>query len=98
MDLRVATILHAEKMPKSDKLLKIRLNTGLDERVVLSGIGKDFAPEDIIGKQVCVLLNLAPRKMMGEISQGMILMAKNTDGSLAFVAPSTIVENGSDIS
>ena len=98
MDLRVATILHAERMPKSDKLLKIRLNTGLDERVVLSGIGKDFAPEDIVGKQVCVLINLAPRKMMGEISQGMILMAKNTDGSLAFVAPSTIVENGSDIS
>ncbi len=98
MDLRVATILHAEKMPKSDKLLKIRLNTGLDERVVLSGIGKDFSPEEIIGKQVCVLINLAPRKMMGEISQGMILMAKNTDGSLAFVAPSKMVENGSDIS
>ncbi len=98
MDLRVATILHAEKMPKSDKLLKIRLNTGLDERTVLSGIGKDFSPEEIIGKQVCVLINLAPRKMMGEISQGMILMAKNTDGSLAFVAPSKMVENGSDIS
>ncbi len=97
MDLRVATILHAEKMPKSDKLLKIRLNTGLDERTVLSGIGKDFAPEEIIGKQVCVLINLAPRKMMGEISQGMILMAKNTDGSLAFVLPSKTVENGSDV-
>ena len=98
MDLRVATILHAEKMPKSDKLLKIRLNTGLDERVVLSGIGKDFTPEEIIGKQVCVLINLAPRKMMGEISQGMILMAKDADGSLAFVAPSKMVESGSDIS
>ncbi len=98
MDLRVATILHAEKMPKSDKLLKIRLNTGLDERVVLSGIGKDFTAEEIIGKQVCVLINLAPRKMMGEISQGMILMAKDADGSLAFVTPSKMVENGSDIS
>ncbi len=98
MDLRVATILHAEKMPKSDKLLKIRLNTGLDERTVLSGIGKDFTAEEIIGRQVCVLINLAPRKMMGEISQGMILMAKNTDGSLAFVLPSKTVENGSDIS
>ncbi|MDX1902805.1 MAG: methionine--tRNA ligase [Thermonemataceae bacterium] len=98
LDMRVATILKAEKMPKSDKLLKLLLDTGIDERVVLSGIAKHFSPEEILGRQVCVLCNLAPRKMMGEISNGMILMAEDKDGSLKFVEPSASVWNGAKIS
>jgi len=98
LDIRVATILQAEKMPKSDKLLKLLLDTGVDERVVLSGIAKHFSPEDVVGRQVCVLCNLAPRKMMGEISNGMILMAEDKDGSLKFVEPSATIWNGAKIS
>jgi len=87
MDIRVGTIIAAEKMPKSDKLLKLTVDTGLDKRTVLSGIAKFYAPEQIIGQQVVLLVNLAPRKMMGVESQGMILMAENADGELSFVAP-----------
>ncbi|MCU0436792.1 MAG: methionine--tRNA ligase [Raineya sp.] len=98
LDIRVATILKAEKMPKSDKLLKLLLDTGIDERVVLSGIAKHFSPEEVVGKQVCVLCNLAPRKMMGEMSNGMILMAEDKDGSLKFIEPSAAIWNGAKIS
>lgn len=95
MDIRIGTIIAAEKMPKSDKLLKLKIDTGIDQRTVLSGIAKYYAPEDIIGQQVTLLVNLAPRKMMGEISQGMILMAENPDGELSFVSPTkTNMENG----
>lgn len=98
LDIRVATILQAEKMPKSDKLLKLLLDTGLDQRVVLSGIAKHFSPEEVVGRQVCVLCNLAPRKMMGEISNGMILMAEDKDGSLKFIEPSAAIWNGAKVS
>lgn len=87
MDIRVATILEAEVVPKTDKLLKLKLDTGLDKRTVVSGIAAYYKPEDIIGKQVCLLANLAPRKIKGIESQGMILMAENTKGELCFVSP-----------
>ena len=98
LDMRVATIEAAEKLEKSKKLLKLTLDTGLDRRTVLSGIAQHYAPEDIVGKQVCVLVNLAPRKMMGIESQGMVLMAEDADGSLRFVVPEEKVDNGSGIS
>ena len=98
IDVRVATIRAAEKIKKSKKLLKLTLDTGLDQRTVLSGIAEQYAPEEVIGKQVCVLVNLAPRKMMGIESQGMILMAEDQDGSLAFIQPDKGVGSGSTIS
>jgi methionyl-tRNA synthetase len=98
MDMRIGTITAAEKMPKSKKLLKLTVDTGLDVRTVLSGIAEHFKAEDVIGKQVTVLANLAPRKMMGIESQGMILMAEDEDGSLHFMQPGDSVGNGSAIS
>ncbi len=98
MDLRIATILEAEKMEKSNKLLKLKVDIGLDQRTVLSGIAQYFKPEELIGKQVCMVVNLAPRKMMGIESQGMILMAEDKDGSLVFVKPEKGVSDGSIIS
>ena len=95
IDIRVATILEAEKVKKSKKLLQLKLDTGLDQRIVLSGIAQHYKAEDIVGKQVCVLINLAPRKMMGTESQGMVLMAEDADGKLSFVRPEDIVKNGS---
>lgn len=98
MDIRIGTITAAERVPKSDKLLKLTVDTGLDTRTVLSGIAKYFAPENIIGQQVTILVNLAPRKMMGVESQGMILMAENAAGELSFVVPSSgNVNNGSTV-
>jgi methionyl-tRNA synthetase len=87
IDLRTATILSAEQMPKSDKLLRLTVDLGFEQRTILSGIAKHFSPEEIIGKQILVLANLAPRKMMGIESNGMVLMAENTEGKLAFVSP-----------
>ena len=98
IDIRVATIMEAEKVKKSKKLLKLKLDTGLDQRTVLSGIAEYYKPEDIIGKQVCVLANLAPRKMMGTESQGMVLMAEDSNGKLSFINPEDMVKNGSTIS
>lgn len=98
IDIRVAKILEAEKVKKSKKLLKLIVDTGIDQRTVLSGIAQYYKPEDIIGKQVCILVNLAPRKMMGTESQGMILMAEDHDGKLTFVKPEDTVQNGSQIS
>ncbi len=97
MDIRVGTIISAEKLKKSKKLLKIQVDTGVDTRTILSGIAQHFEPEDIIGKQVSVLINLAPRKMMGEISEGMILMAEDADGSLQLISPVEKVKAGSAI-
>ncbi|MCC6369770.1 MAG: methionine--tRNA ligase [Bacteroidia bacterium] len=91
MDIRTATILEAESIPKTNKLLKLKLDTGVDQRTVVSGIALYYKPEEIIGKQVCLLANLAPRKIMGIESQGMILMAENSKGELCFVSP---VNNG----
>ena len=99
MDIRVGTIVEAEKMPKTKKLLVLKVDTGIDVRTIVSGIAESFKPEDIIGQQVSVLVNLAPRKLRGVESQGMILMTDTKDGKLAFVQPSTDnVANGSQIS
>ena len=98
LDMRVATILSAEKVEKSKKLLKLTLDTGVDQRIVVSGIAQHHDPEEIVGKQVCVLINLAPRQIMGIQSQGMILMAEDADGSLVFVQPEEGMANGSGIS
>ena len=81
-------------LEKSNKLLKLKVDTGVDQRTILSGIALHYAPEDLIGKQVTIVANLAPRKMMGIESQGMILMAENPDGVLAFVAPVNEIANG----
>lgn len=97
MDLRAATILEAEKVKKADKLLKLKVDTGLDVRTVVSGIAEHFSPEEVIGKQVCLLANLAPRKIRGVESQGMILMAEDAEGKLVFVRPEQAIENGMTI-
>ncbi|MCD4793005.1 MAG: methionine--tRNA ligase [Bacteroidales bacterium] len=98
LDIRTATIIEAEKVPKTKKLLKIKLDTGIDQRTVVSGIAEFYKPEDIIGKQVQVLINLAPRKLKGIESQGMILMAEDLTGKLCFVSPEDNFENGSLVS
>lgn len=97
MDLRVATVLAAEAVPKTDKLLKLTVNCGLDTRTVVSGIANYFTPDDLVGKQVVLLANLAPRKIRGIESQGMILFAEKADGTLVRVAPTEEVEPGSSI-
>lgn len=96
-DIRISTILEAEKVPKTDKLLKLKVDTGIDTRTIVSGIAKYYKAEEIIGKQVCVLVNLAPRKLRGIESQGMVLMAEDNDGSLKFVSPEGLVSNGSGV-
>ncbi|MBU2885548.1 methionine--tRNA ligase [Gilvimarinus agarilyticus] len=98
MDMRVGTILEAQKVPKSSKLLQFKVDTGIDTRTILSGIAKHFTPEEMIGQQVTILANLAPRKIMGVESQGMILMAEDADGKLRLVQPNEKVQNGSQIS
>ena len=98
MDIRSATILEAEKVKKSKKLLKLKVDTGLDTRTVVSGIAEHYSAEEVIGKQVCMLLNLAPRKIMGIESQGMILMGEDADGTLAFISPDKAIINGGGIS
>jgi methionyl-tRNA synthetase len=98
MDIRTATILAAEAVPKTDKLLKLTLDTGMDTRTVVSGIAKYYKPEEIIGHKVCLLVNLAPRKIKGIESQGMILMAENADGELSFVSPvKPHIQNGAEV-
>ncbi|MCB9175010.1 MAG: methionine--tRNA ligase [Flavobacteriales bacterium] len=97
MDIRVVTILAAEKHPDADKLLKLTVDTGIDVRTVVSGIAQHYKPEDIIGKQVSILMNLAPRKIRGIESKGMILMAENNEGSLAFISPEKAIDNGGEI-
>ena len=99
MDLRAGTIVEATKMPKADKLLVLKVDTGLDIRTIVSGIAQSFKPEEIIGKKVTVLINLAPRKLRGVESEGMILMTENSRGKLVFLNPDTEgVENGTVIS
>lgn len=98
IDMRVGTVLTAEKVKKSNKLLKLTIDTGLDKRTILSGIAKHFTPEELIGKQVTVLINLAPRKMMGEMSEGMVLMAEDKDGTLRLLQPGEKMTPGSTIS
>jgi methionyl-tRNA synthetase len=98
LDIRIGTVVAAEKMPKSDKLLKLTVNSGLDKRTILSGIAKHYAPEDLVGKQVTFIANLAPRKMMGLESNGMILMAEDKDGKLRLIRPIDEVAPGSKVS
>ncbi|WP_417199234.1 methionine--tRNA ligase [Bizionia sp.] len=99
LDLRVGTILEAEKMPKANKLLVLKVDTGIDVRTIVSGIAESFKPEDIIGRKVTVLVNLAPRKLRGVESQGMILLTENPEGALVFVNPDDAsVTNGLQIS
>ena len=97
VDLRIGTILEAEKVEKADKLLKFKVDTGIDVRTVVSGIAESFSPEELIGKQVMVLVNLAPRKIRGIESQGMLLLTSKPDGKLSFVTPDDSVENGIDV-
>ena len=97
MDIRTGTILEAEKVPKTKKLLKLKIDTGIDQRTVVSGIAEYFSPEEIVGKQVSILVNLVPRKLRGIVSQGMILMAEDKDGKLIFVSPAEKVSNGSEV-
>ena len=97
IDLRTATILEAEKVEKADKLLKFKVDTGVDVRTVVSGVAESFTPEECIGKQVMILLNLAPRKIRGIESQGMLLLTTKPDGKLSFVTPDDKVENGIEI-
>ena len=97
MDIRLGTILAAEKVEKADKLLQLTVQTGIDTRTIVSGIAEHYSPEDIIGKTVAVLLNLAPRKIRGIESQGMILMAENEEGKLSFMIPEKLFEAGGEI-
>jgi methionyl-tRNA synthetase len=97
MDLRVGTILEAEKMPKANKLLILKIDTGIDIRTIVSGIAESFSPEEVIGKKVTVLVNLAPRNLRGTESQGMILMTNNAEGKLVFVNPDSEAGNGETI-
>lgn len=98
LDLRVGTILEAEKMPKTDKLMVMKVDTGVDQRTIVSGIAQHFSAKELIGKQVTVLINLAPRKLRGVESQGMILLAGTANGKLVFVNPDEAeVNNGSEI-
>ncbi|MFO7844868.1 MAG: methionine--tRNA ligase subunit beta, partial [Bacteroidales bacterium] len=97
MDIRTGTILEAERVPKTDKLIKLKIDTGIDQRTVVSGIAVDHKPEDIIGKQVSILVNLQPRKIRGIESQGMILMAEDASGKLVFAVPEEKTSNGASI-
>lgn len=99
LDMRVGTILEAEKMPKTDKLMVMKVDTGMDTRTIVSGIAQHFSAEALIGRQVTVLVNLAPRKLRGVESQGMILLAENSEGKLVFVNPDDAgINNGDGIS
>ena len=95
VDIRVGTVIEAENVPKSDKLLKLKVDTGLDQRTILSGISKYYSPDDILNKKVMVLINLKPRKMMGFESQGMLLLADDSDGNLSLMQPDSDISDGS---
>ena len=98
IDMRIGTIIEAEKMPKANKLLILKIDTGIDIRTIVSGIAESFKPEEIIGKRVTVLVNLAPRKLRGVESEGMILMTEDSQGKLVFLNPDTDgVNNGETI-
>lgn len=97
MDIRVGTILEAELVPKTSKLMKLKVDTGIDQRTIVSGIAEHFKPEELPGRQVSVLVNLEPRKLRGIDSQGMILLAEDANGKLVFVQPTESVANGSEI-
>ena len=97
LDIRVGTILECQKVPKADKLLQFKIDDGLETRTIVSGIAKHYQPEELAGKQVCFIANLAPRKLKGIVSEGMILSAENNDGSLAVIMPGREVKPGSEV-
>ncbi len=97
MDIRTATVLEAERVPKTDKLLKLTIDTGIDTRTIVSGIAEFYSPEEMLGKQICILANLAPRKIRGIESKGMILMARQGDGKMRFITPQEVLNNGAQI-
>ncbi len=97
VDIRTATILEAEKIPKTKKLLRLKVDTGIDQRIIVSGIAEYYEPEDIVGKKISMIVNLAPRKIKGTDSQGMILMAEDQDGRLCFISPTEDFHNGSAV-
>ena len=94
MDIRTATVLEAERVPKTDKLLKLTIDTGIDKRTIVSGIAEYYSPEDMLGKQICILANLKPRMIRGIESKGMILMAKQADGKMRLISPAEGISNG----
>ena len=97
LDIRVGTVLECQKVPKADKLLQFKIDDGLETRTIVSGIAQHYKPEELVGKQVCFIANLAPRKLKGIVSEGMILSAENNDGSLAVVMPGREVKPGSEV-
>jgi len=98
MDIRVATVLDCQKVPKADKLLQFRLDDGMGERTILSGIAASYPnPEELIGTQVCFIANFEPRKLRGVMSEGMVLSAENADGKLVLIQPSVTVTNGIEV-
>ena len=97
MDIRTATVLEAERVPKTDKLLKLTIDTGIDRRTIVSGIAEYYTPEQMLGKQICILANLKPRTIRGIESHGMILMAKQGDGKMRFITPQEALTNGAQI-
>ena len=97
MDIRTATVLEAERVPKTDKLLKLTIDTGIDKRTIVSGIAEYYTPEQMVGKQICILANLAPRTIRGIESKGMILMARQGDGKMRFITPQEALANGAQI-
>lgn len=97
MDIRTATVLEAQKVPKTDKLLRLSIDTGIDRRTIVSGIAEYYSPEDMVGKQICILANLAPRTIRGIESRGMILMARQGDGTMRFITPAEVLSNGATI-
>jgi methionyl-tRNA synthetase len=97
LDIRIATVLEAEKVPKTTKLLKLKIDTGIDIRTIVSGIAEYFEPQNLIGKQISIIANLEPRKIKGIESKGMILMAEDKDGKFVLISPAEKVSNGSII-
>lgn len=97
LDIRVGTVLECTKVPKADKLLQFRIDDGLQQRTIVSGIAQHYAPEELVGKQICFIANLAPRKLKGILSEGMILSAEDFDGKLAVIMPEKEVKPGSEV-
>jgi len=97
MDVRVGTVLSCERVPKANKLLQFLIDDGLEKRTIVSGIAKFYKPKELVGKQVCFVANLAPRKLKGIVSEGMILSAENPDGSLSVIVSDREVKPGSEV-
>ena len=95
VDLRVAKVVHCQNVPKSEKLLRLQVEVGTEKRQIVAGIAQHYKPEELIGKSIVVVFNLQPAKLMGQESQGMLLAASGSNGSLAFIAPSGEIESGS---